>query len=445
MIAGSHYGDDDLLELLASGEDLGANEHLASCDECRARLDSFGMVAGALHDRSVWDERPLSEEPVPSTIATLRAFADQMASEDATASAALTLLLESPRESWTIETLPRTAGMVRKLIEASEQSIDTMPTDSVTLASLAASLATSLDPSVYASDTLSRLRGSSERQHAYALFYTGNFTAAQEALRASESHLSDCLVEEYELARLGIVRALVDRGLEKYDTAIRAARESGETFAVFEDATRSNSARLAEVHLLFSAGQFDVAYQTLIHLKDRVERTYDPAAYARVLANLGHCCWGLRRSAEALFYHEAAAKLFEELGSRSDAIREECSVARVLAYEGRFDDALRRFLNAHDEARQLGMMASAIQASLEAAEILVTRGDFSKVDQICQTAMRALEDAKLAYTGPALMALSLMQEAAEQRRATSTLVRHVRDYLQRVPHQPTLLFAFPPQ
>jgi tetratricopeptide (TPR) repeat protein len=289
------------------------------------------------------------------------------------------------------------------------------------------------------------LRAAAERQRAYALFYTGSFAAAEEALCAAESHLSDCVVGEYDAARVGIVRALVDRGLEKYDTAIRAARESAGSFEIFEDATRSVSARLAQVHLLFSGGRFDSAYEALIRLKDRVDRDGDPATYARVLGNLGHCCWGMGRSTEALFYHETAAQLFDELGIRSDALREECCVARVLAQQGLLDDALSRFLAAHVAARELGIMASAIQASLEAAEILVTRGDFRQAEDICRTAMRALTDANLAYSGPALMALSLMKEAVQNRTATSAMVRHVRNYLDQVPRQPTLLFAYPPQ
>lgn len=445
MIGGAHYEDERLVELLWSDTNLDSDEHLIGCEDCRTRLDSFRMVAGVLRDTSVWDDRPLNEDPIPATIANLRAYADQMTAEDAAASVAIEALLATPSSSWSFATLPPTAGTVRKLIEASEHAIDTLPTEAVTLASLATTLAESLTPTMYVSDTVARLRGAAHRQHAYALFYTGSFADADKAICASERHFNEALVDEYELARVGIVRALVDRALEKYERAIRVARGSARSFALFEDVTRSASARLAAIHLLFSVGRFDTAYEALNHLKRQLEGTSDLGTYARVVANLGHCCWSLGRTAESLLYHDTAAKLFNELGIRSDALREECSVARVLAHEGQLEEALSRFLALRTELRQFGMMASAIQADLEAAEILVTHGDFDRVEEICRAAMRLLEDAKLSYTEPALTALSLIREAARSRTATSALVVRVRHYLDRVPREPALLFALAPE
>ncbi|HEV3484984.1 MAG TPA: hypothetical protein VG106_06235, partial [Vicinamibacterales bacterium] len=169
----THPSDEELIALLES--DRTETEHLTTCNDCRQRLDSYRLVADALRDHSVWDTRPLHEAPVPDTIANLRAFADQMAYEDTHAEAYLRdLLAAGPRETWmpALRQHPeyRTAGMVRKLIEASERAIDTMPTDAVELAALATEIADHLDPAAETSDTAARLRGASWRQRAYALF-----------------------------------------------------------------------------------------------------------------------------------------------------------------------------------------------------------------------------------------------------------------------------------
>ncbi|HEX2122665.1 MAG TPA: hypothetical protein VHL59_13580 [Thermoanaerobaculia bacterium] len=337
----------------------------------------------------------------------------------------------------------RTAGVVRKLIEASARAIDTMPPDAVELTALATEIADHLEPAAYPGDTIPRLRGAAWRERAYALFYTGAFAEAETALHASESHFSDCSVEEYEMARVGIVRALVERAMEKYVPAIESARTSARVFKTFEDETRSVSAQLAEVHLLFSCGKLDSAYATLMHLKAQLEHSGDNGTYARVLANLGYCCWRLGRSTEALTHHGAAAQLFEELGVYTDAVRERWNVARVLAHEGRVDDAIPRLRMLHIEFARLGMLASATQVNLDLAELLIERGAFSEVEEICRAAIAIFERSQLEQTSPALTALALMREAAGHRAATPALVRQVRDTIRRIPDQPKLLFAFP--
>ncbi|HUP60004.1 MAG TPA: tetratricopeptide repeat protein [Thermoanaerobaculia bacterium] len=442
-----HCTEEDLIALLDTP--ASSNEHATSCTECRAKLDSFRVVICGLKDDSVWNDTPLCEAPVPQTIANLRAFADRMASEDAQAETCVRDLLEGPREGWMpkLQLHPeyRTAGVVRKLIESTTHAIDTMPPDAVAMTTLATEIADHLDPAAYTNDTVPRLRGAAWRERAYALFYTGAFSDAEAALRASESNLSDCLVNEYELARVGIVRALVERGLENYSPAIIHANASARVFEAYRDATRSASARLAEVHLLFSTGEHKAAYEILVDLKRRFECSKDADTYARVLANLGHCCWALGKSDEALWYHDAAAKLLTELGVHSDAVRESWNVALVLIREGRLDEAVPRLEMLRQEFERLGMTASYTQVTLDLAEILVTRGAHGEVDQLCSHVMRTLEKNQLEHTAPALTALALMQEAARNRTTTPALVRRVRDYLRRMPDEPNLLFALPPE
>jgi len=242
-----------------------------------------------------------------------------------------------------------------------------------------------------------------------------------------------------------VVRALVERGLEDYSSAIGHARASAQTFVAYADHTKHASARLAQVHFLFSTGEVKTAHDILLDLKREFEQSSDLDTYARILGNLGHCCGRLRRSEEALFYHGIAAKLFEDLGVHSAAVRESWNVARVLMQEGRFDEAVPRQEKLRREFEQLGMMASYSQVTLELAEILVMRSDFKAVEDMCFGVMRVLQEKHLQHTAPALTALALMREAARKKTATPALVRHVREYLERVPNEPNLLFAFPPQ
>jgi tetratricopeptide (TPR) repeat protein len=250
-------------------------------------------------------------------------------------------------------------------------------------------------------------------------------------------------VNEYDLARVGIVRALVYRGLENYGGGIHRARESTKQFRVYGDLRRHASARMAEVNLLLSCCEYEQAYSALIVLKNEVLRSGDTATYARVVGNLGYCCWKMARLDEALQYFDGAAQILEEVGNHSNAVRTRWNAARVLAGEGRFDDALPRLTAVVNELERLGMMASATEASLELAEILVTAEEFDEVEEICKIAIRRFEVSSLTYTAPALTALALMHEAIKNRTATRKFVVHVREYLRRIPDEPHLLFAFP--
>lgn len=447
MVDEKHCDDETLLTLL--GEDHVSNEHLSACSECRDRYESFRLIAGALEDEATWDERPLSEAPVPETIANLRSFADRMAIEDAQATLYLEDLLDGPREQW-MENLRqhpeyRTAGVVRRLIEAASSAIDTMPRDAVQISILATEIADHLDPSEHTTDTVPKLRGAAWRERAYALFYTGDFSDAERALCASERHFTESVVSEYDLARVGIVRALVERGLEDYSSAIEHARQSARQFRRYDDAKRSAAARLAEVNLHLSCHEYSRAFEVLLALKSDLQDGGDTHAYAAVLANLGKCCFKLHRVDEALRYLDAASLLFADIGVRSESTRVAWSAAQILASEGRLNDALPRLKSVTTELEHLGMMAAATQASLEVAELLVTEGAFEEVQEICRTAIRQLQESRVAYTAPALTAIALMQESARNRTATRKLVSHVREYLRRIPDEPHLLFALPPE
>ena len=68
-----HYTDEALISLIETNR-AAADRHLPACEPCSAKIESFRMIADALCDQETWD-RP-AREPVPATIANLRAFAE---------------------------------------------------------------------------------------------------------------------------------------------------------------------------------------------------------------------------------------------------------------------------------------------------------------------------------------------------------------------------------
>jgi tetratricopeptide (TPR) repeat protein len=442
-----HYDDEALISLIETDR-IHSDAHLPSCPTCAEKLESFQMIADALEERDVWDTRDLHVEPVRATINALRSFADRMTLEDSQAEPVLRELLAGPREEW----MPRlrhhpewrTAGVVRKLIDETIKVVMTMPPDALEMTALSTEIADHLDPTTFATDTVARLRAAAWRDRAYALFYVGNFADSVKATQRAELNLQSCVVDEYDRARVAIVKALSLRAMEDVSTAMEAVRFSADTFVEFGDTTRLASARIAEVHLLFTRGQFEQARTVLEPLERSLRSTGDVNTHARVLGNLGYCYSKLGRIEEAVAHHEASAALHADLGNITEVSRVRWSIAEIIAEAGRHDEAMRRYQDVRQTFDSLQMTSEAALVSLNIAELLIVREDFAGVEQICRAAMRSFEAAGISYTARALTALAYIQEAAQSRTATPALVKHVREYLRCLPRDGQLLFAPPP-
>lgn len=447
MMVERHYDDETLLAF-AEKEPLSFDVHLSACPDCTEKLDTFRMVTDVLHEHDVWDRAAVRPDPVPETIASLRAFADRMTFEDAAADAILPQLLAGSREEWMPRLMVhpewRTAGVVRRLVARTTSVVMTMPPDALEMTALSTEIADHLDPAALRSQVFNQLRGSAWRDRAYALFYVGRFSDCLEAADRAEASFRSCVIDEYDRARVAVIRALALRAKEDLAGAMSAVRFSTGTFTRFEDSTRLASARLAETHLLFTRGEFEAARECLEELELRLSGTDDVNTHARVLGNLGFCYGKLGKLDDALYYNEAAAVLFETIGIHTESARLRWSVAAILAGAGRIHEAQSRLQRLKDDFDRLGMTSEAALVRLDIAEICLVERRFGMVEEICREAMLSFQAAGVASTARALTALSYIHEAAQLRTATPVLVKHVREYIRRLPDDAELLFAPPP-
>lgn len=447
MIIERHYDDETLISLMETNR-ARADEHIPACSVCAEKLQLFRSISGTLRHHDVWDRRELSQEPNRNTIATLRAFANRMSFEDEQAEGCVRELLAGPREAWMprLREHPewRTAGLVRKLFAEMRRAVTTMPPDALEMTTLETEIADHLDPGAYAADTVEKLRGMAWHDHAYMLFYVGRFADALVAADRADAALQQCTVDEYDRARVAIVRALSLRAREDVAAATSVIRFSGETFVAFDDLERLASARIAETHLLFTRGEFEAARKILEDLEQRLRESSDAWSHAIVLGNLGYCLGKLGHIDEALQRNEAAVAIFEALGIHTEPARMQWSIALILASAGRVDEARSRFEAVQITFERLGMTSEAALVSLDIAELLLAREEFAGVEAICRAAMESFKRAGIAYTARALTALAYMREAAQHKTATPALVKHVREYIRLLPRDGELLFAPPP-
>ncbi len=447
MMVERHYDDESLIAMMEADRVRG-DDHLPSCTVCNEKLESFRTISTALHDNAIWDTREVRTDPNPNTIATLRTFADRMSAEDTAATHILPELLAGPREEWMprLREHPewRTAGVVRGLVGRTIAVMMSMPPDALEMTALSTEIADHLDPVTTGAPTVARVRAAAWRDRAYALYYVGQFLDSLTACDHAARLLDGCVVDEYDRARLGIVRTLSLRAVEKFDEAVEVIRDSSEAFADYADTTRYASARIAEVHLLFSRSEFAKALSILEPLERQLKETPDANIHARVLGNLGHCYWKLGRIDLALSHQEAATSLLDDLGERTEAVRSRWNIALVLASAGKTSEAMIRCEAIQRSFEELNMSSEAAVNGLEMAELLLASGEYNSVEKLCRSAIAFFQRAGIPHGTRALTALAYIQEAAQQRTATPALVKHVREYIKRLPHDGELLFAPPP-
>lgn len=454
MITEQHYDDEKIIAFLHS-EHIDAavrrDPHLKSCSVCAATLDEYRVIADTLGVDAVWDLRELKEEELPAsaTIANLRSFTDEMAREDAEAEVYVAQLLEGPREWWAnkLRQNPhyRTAGVVRKLIEANDRALDTMPPDAVEITALAVDIAESLDIARYASDTVLKLRGAAWRERGFALFYTGRYKEAPEAVDRAEDAFRRCIVADYDLARVNTLRAITYRPLDRITEGVALLRASADVFARFGDRGRLASTRFTEVNLLLKLQDYRTALPQLLDIEREFDDVMTQDARARLTENIAYCYRELGMVEKALQAAQVAIEMFTALQTPTELARAEWLVAGLLASQGRTADAQRRFQKVLVDFEALGMSSAAALVRLDLCELLLLDQRFEEVEHCARVAMTTFEASGLSYTPRALTAISYLGESAKRKKATPKLAREVRRYIRELPERPNLLFLPPPE
>jgi tetratricopeptide (TPR) repeat protein len=447
MIA-QHYDEEKIIAFLGNASAAVSDPHMTGCRRCSQALTEYRTLVADLGDDEVWADAGTGSDVLSaSTIGVLRGASQQMEREDVEANGFLVSLLALPRESWKSrlrQSGAGTAGMVRALIAASDRAIDSMPPDAVELGSLAVEVAEELEPSSYPSDEVMRLRGVSWRQYAYSLFFVGRFVEAAAGIQKSRQALDRCAVNEYDLARLNIVASMSARGFERLDEAISLAKESRIVLAASGDREKTASAAMTESASLYKAGRSRDSLAVLLPIASDLDQLSSDTQ-GRLLANIGLAYRELNDLEKSVRYYTMATEALAESNvAGPEILRIEWNVAAMLLLGGKRREAQARLVDIVSRFKGYGMASEAVLASLDLAEILLGDEKYQDVEDICRSALSYYENVGVSYGRAAQTALAYLQESARSHRVTPTVVQHVRTYLRRLPQQPNLLFAAPP-
>lgn len=443
MMTGRHYDDEALISLIGAS-DIAPDDHVITCPSCSSSLSSYRQMAGTLSHESVWSRETVSAPPA-NVIGTLRSFAAQLENESETARGLVEALLQRPRETWSRTVLEdgryQTAGVVRQLIEENERRVAQNPAEALELGALSSRLAEDLELDDYPQEVVLKLRGRAAMHLAFARYYVGDPTRALVDAERAQSCFEECVVADYEMARLAIVKATILGLAGRFREGLAEARKSGRLLRDIGDRWKLISAYSAEGFVLMCMEDYRAALTVFRRIEEEFRDVLEPVTRSIVVGNIATCLWKTGKIAEALQTFSVAAALDEASGRDAEAARNRYNVATLLLDEGHHEEAERRFRNSITEFERLGMEFSATWARLSLAETLLLVNQPQEVDGLCRAALQQLESSGLVMTEQAMMVLGFLREAAEQKRLTVRSVRQARIMVENLPDRRPVLYA----
>jgi tetratricopeptide (TPR) repeat protein len=441
MMIEQHYDEEVLAGFLAEPVDSATRDkHLANCSLCKRTLESLRGTATLLKHGQVWERQSFSNAPRPETLAFLRNVQRTMASEDAAADLYVRHLLSGSRDTWAAKLAGhpewRTAGVVRKLIAATDRAIDLMPADAVEITRMAVEIAEGLPES----QVVWRLRGSARYEFGYSLLYTGAYSEALSALATAESDFTRHQNAEHEMGRVHLVRAMVFRALEKSDDLLPSIATAAAIFRAYGDKERCCAAKLAEGLALYSRRRFREALT--LNLEIANEESIAPKWRAAAQQNAATCYRELGEFDAAIDHFAKAINAFESAGMMSFRAKTRWTLARIFVARQQYDSALRMLTELRGEFEELGMANDVAIVSLDIAEVLIATEQHGDIAAACRKSIAYFEKAHLTSSEAARTAVTYLCEAALAGKATHALVSELRIAFVAAAKRPELMQAY---
>ena len=394
----------------------------------------------ALASPLVWE----AEAPAPRHfVGNIVAFAARLREEEENARGLCDEILTGPAEWWPqrLRTTQGTdtAGMVRELLERMRQMLERSPAKALQITTLAIDIADALAINAYPSDYAIKLRAQAFRDHAYVLSFMGRFPDALDYADRARRLFEQVPLPEYDLARLGLVRASILRCVDRVDEAIQLVREAAETLHRYGDADRYTAARIWEANCIFETGAYAEALAIYDSLVD--EPAIDAVSRLRLMHNSALCHVQQGQIDVAAAYLTRCSAEFDLLGMHTERTRSRSALGEALLATGRANAAVPVLRQAWREFENLDMLADAALAALQLAEALLVDGEGSEVAVICRDLIARFTAAGM--TSKAITALSFLREAVAIGQATPSLVRHVFHFLRELPAKQHRVYAPP--
>lgn len=433
-----HY-DDDALTLHLSDPSDAIAQHVDSCDTCAQRLAFVREFEHALADSATWTGVDVLMQPFAAPAAVV-AEAHAVADEDHSAAEMLGPALVSIgafREQ-EVETRDRyrSAGVVRVLTREAKRVRDASPQFALLLATTAVSIAAKLPGRGVRACVL----GAAWLERGIASAMLGKYRDAEAALRRAEDVLDGDGGTTWDLATVWLSRANVYTETDRLDEALELAFRSANVFLLeYGDVARYLRASLVRGTVLYVRQMYRESIAIFDEMLSYAQEIEDVVTQARALHNAANCYLAMDDLDRASEYYCRALPLWDEAGADAEIARTRWSLATIDVRRGDWATGYAGLEDARRQLSALGIQNDEALVRLEIAELLIVLRRRHEVPAL-------LEGIVVRFSSEGMMrnarlALASLSEARRAIPVTAQEVRHVREYLGRLPTQPSEPFV----
>lgn len=354
------------------------------------------------------------------------------------------VLQETPPEEWPAlaeRTDLQTCGALEKLGNTVAQVLGRDPRYARAVAELGVAIAEAIPETAYPTPVVAQLRAHAWKDLAKALLYVGRFAEALDATGQATARLALFGALVHDHAIVGLVRAEILQQVDRYDEALAALAESKRIFRDHEDARRLLLAGIAEGVLLHRLRKFREAREAYLLLLASSREAMDQECLACLHNAVGHCSVDLGEFDVAEANLSRASAIFQELGQPLQALKSELGRGRMLVQSGRVDRGIAHLRTTRMQFLRSGLIEEAGLCGLETVQGLLMREDTAEAAALARQIITEFTAAGLSKR--AISALGYLEEALAARRASTTTVAHVRDYILSLRTSPEREFVAP--
>lgn len=385
----------------------------------------------------------MSDERKPAVLAGFRRRVDHARAQEfaetarrlqderaAAANVVERLLLDTPRDEWPAlaeRAELRTSGALEWLGNFVAQVLGRDPQHALAVAELAVSIAEAIPENAYPAPILAQLQAHAWKDLGQALLYLGRFPDALAALDDADRRIAPFGSLAHDAGIVGTVRAETLQQTDRFDEALRVLAECKRIFRDHADTRRLLRAGIAEGVLLHRLRRFREAREAYLLLLASMREAMDTDSAACLHNVIGHCSVDLGDFDAAETYLTRAVVLFSDLGQPLQAAKAELGRGRIFIRTGRVDRGIAHLRAIRAQFLLGGLIEEAGLCGLEIVDGLLLRDDAREAVALSRRIIAEFTAASLSKR--AIHALGYLQEAIATRRASSTTVANVRDYI----------------
>jgi tetratricopeptide (TPR) repeat protein len=339
------------------------------------------------------------------------------------------LLRDTPRDSWkALADHPdlQTAGALERLAKLVTLHVNRDARYALSLADLAVAVAERLPANLYQPVVIDQLRAHALKDLGKVRRTLAHHEQAIDNFVRAESLLVPLGALAHDLALVRLHLAFIYQEVDRFNESFEILRECRRVFTEHGDKRMVLITGIAEGALLQRLGKFREAREAYLLLL--VSEKPDLESEAALRKNIALCCIELGDFAAAELNLAESSRLYQmELGQPVEALKAQTAYGRLLIRSGSIERGITQLKPIRRAFLGQGMAEEAGICALEIIEGMLARHKFAEAERLARMVVHEFTRAKL--NKRAITALGYLSRALAAKRASTPLVRNVREYI----------------